>query len=266
MKTLLRIWLIMLAVLLIGCGTLSNGRRWGQDATLLPGSKRVGRAAVRAISSSGIWLPLSGAAALQIDHMDERVSDWASTHTPLFASQEGAEEITDRIRDAAGIVLCASVLATPSGDAPAEWVAAKAKGAAVDFAAVALTRRTVDLLKERANRRRPNGADARSFPSGNASSTAVRSTLAYRNLACTGLSTPGRAAVGMGLTGLSLLSGWGRVEAGAHYPSDVLVGLGLGHFIALFVQDAFLGLQNEPCRVEAARLDGGVQFGVTWEF
>jgi len=34
---------------------------------------------------------------------------------------------------------------------------------------------------------------------------------------------------------------WARVEAGMHYPSDVLAGAALGHFIAAVVNDAFLG-------------------------
>jgi len=36
---------------------------------------------------------------------------------------------------------------------------------------------------------------------------------------------------------------WARVEAGAHYPSDVLVGVALGNFFAAFFTEAFLGLE-----------------------
>jgi hypothetical protein len=38
------------------------------------------------------------------------------------------------------------------------------------------------------------------------------------------------------------LLGWARVEAQGHFPTDVLVGAALGHFINAFIYDAFMGL------------------------
>ena len=35
---------------------------------------------------------------------------------------------------------------------------------------------------------------------------------------------------------------WARVEARGHYPTDVLVGAALGHFINAFIYDAFMRL------------------------
>jgi membrane-associated phospholipid phosphatase len=35
-------------ILRLGCGTLANGRGWGQDATLSPGWEQVGKAALNA--------------------------------------------------------------------------------------------------------------------------------------------------------------------------------------------------------------------------
>ena len=43
---------------------------------------------------------------------------------------------------------------------------------------------------------------------------------------------------------------WARVEANQHYPSDVLVGLGLGHFMGSFFTHAFLG----PARAETLQV------------
>jgi hypothetical protein len=45
-----------------------------------------------------------------------------------------------------------------------------------------------------------------------------------------------------GLTGLTLATGWARVEAGFHYPSDVLVGMAIGDFNGAFFDGAFMGL------------------------
>jgi len=42
------------------------------------------------------------------------------------------------------------------------------------------------------------------------------------------------------LTSLVAGTGWARIEASKHYPTDVLVGAALGNFIALLVHDAFL--------------------------
>jgi membrane-associated phospholipid phosphatase len=45
---------------------------------------------------------------------------------------------------------------------------------------------------------------------------------------------------------------WARVEARKHYPSDVLAGAALGHFLTAFIHDAFLNLPE----------DGSVDFSV----
>jgi hypothetical protein len=42
-------------------------------------------------------------------------------------------------------------------------------------------------------------------------------------------------------TGFGYATAWARIEAGAHYPTDVLAGAALGNFVSLFVHDAFLG-------------------------
>jgi len=54
-----------------------------------------------------------------------------------------------------------------------------------------------------------------------------------------------------GLTALTLGTGWARVEAGFHYPSDVLVGMALGDFNGAFFNDAFMGLP-QPTRLAFA--------------
>ena len=39
------------------------------------------------------------------------------------------------------------------------------------------------------------------------------------------------------------------IEAGAHFPSDTLLGAALGNFVASFVNDAFLGPVGSTARV-----------------
>ena len=69
--------LFFMLIFLSSCGTLPNHRRWGEDATLFPGWKRLGDSAVNALADPLTWAPLGGALLFQIDDWDRRVSDWA---------------------------------------------------------------------------------------------------------------------------------------------------------------------------------------------
>ena len=82
---------VLSGVLTTGCGTLPNGRKWGQDATLTPGWERVRKAAFNAAVSPETWVPVACAAILQIDDMDHRISDWATDHHPIFGTQKTAK-------------------------------------------------------------------------------------------------------------------------------------------------------------------------------
>ena len=84
-----RKWLNLVLVLcsmnvFTGCGTLANGRGWGQDATLCPGWDRVGQAALNAALEPETWAPVAGAAIFQIGSLDRNLSNWSSKRTPIF--------------------------------------------------------------------------------------------------------------------------------------------------------------------------------------
>ncbi|HKU17421.1 MAG TPA: hypothetical protein VJQ52_23705, partial [Steroidobacteraceae bacterium] len=121
------------------CGTLPAGGRWGDQATIRPGWERVREAAQGAASDPWVWAPLAAAAVLQVDNLDRRASDWAREHTPVFGSQKNAEDWSDTLRSTASIAALATLVATPGGDDPGEWLISKAKGGAVEVAAVAAT-------------------------------------------------------------------------------------------------------------------------------
>jgi hypothetical protein len=231
-------------LLLSACSTLPNGHRWGQDATIRPGWDRVQSAAADAVRDPWVWVPLVGAAAFQIDDLDRRTSDWARDHTPVFGSQSNAEQWSDDLRTASAVAHYATVLATPGGDDPGEWLISKAKGTLVDVAAVASTVAITRTIKTAAGRERPNGSDDESFPSGHTSTSAVHTRLASRNLQSIEMSDGTRTALDAGLYALTIGTSWARIEAGWHYPSDTLFSMALGNFIASFVNDAFLGLQS----------------------
>jgi hypothetical protein len=258
---------IISLMILQGCGTISSGQKWGHDATLTPGWDRVRTSAVNAALSPETWGPVAGALALQAGNMDHRISDWASDKNPVFGSQDNAGKWSDYLRDASGAVYLITVITTPSGDDTSEWLAAKAKGLAIGLAASEVTGGGTSLLKRAAGRTRPDGSNDAGFPSGHASGSAVFTTLARRNLEAIPMSHGGRIAADIGIAGLSFATGWARVEAKKHYPSDVLVGYALGHFFSAFINDAFLGVDKEKTPIitmEPSRKS--VYLGLNWSF
>jgi hypothetical protein len=229
-----------LAAALGGCGTLPDGRIWGEEATWLPGAERLRSAAAAAASDPWVWAPLAGAALFQVDDLDRRVSDWAREHTPVFGSEANADEWSDDLRSASVLAHWATMLATPGGDDPKRWILAKARGALVDAAAVATTVGITRGIKTTVDRERPNGLEDESFPSGHTSTSAVHTRLASRNLRWIGMNATAHRTLDIGLTALTIGTAWARVEAGAHFPSDTLFSIALGNFIGSFVNDAFL--------------------------
>jgi len=267
----IRLWFTSLVLMLslpgiFSCGTLRNGHRWAEDATIWPGWKRLGNAAVHAASSPYTWVPASGAVVMQFGHLDKSISDWAMDHTPLFGSQQQAYKASDNTSTATDIILYISILAAPSGDDPVPWIIAKAKGFAVDFAALAVTDGTIAVLKKSTHRLRPNGSTNLSFPSGHSTMASLNSTIAFRNFQFLYLPAPAPTVIGTGLIGLSLLCSWGRVEAGAHYPSDVLAGLALGHFAGIFFQDAFLGIDDKEFLINLGPVNNRLMLSFNLKF
>lgn len=256
----------MLLIALAGCGTLPNGRGWGEDATWRPGWERVRVAAEGAARDPWVWAPLLGAAAFQIDDWDRRTSDWAREQTPVFGSQQNAENWSDDLRDASAIAHYATLLATPSGSDPGDWIMNKAKGTLVSMAAVSSTVLVTNSLKHAADRERPNGLASESFPSGHTSSSAVHTRLASRNLQSIDMNDGARCALDVGLVALTLGTSWARIEAGWHYPSDTLFGMALGNFIASFMNDAFLGLPAETPGIAIRMAGDGAVLQWQWRF
>jgi hypothetical protein len=225
------------------CTVLPDGSRWGDAATLTPGWQRVRASAVEAVKSPWVWAPLAGAAVLQVDSWDEDVADWASDETPVFGSLENADDWSDGLRIASAVGYGASVLATPGGDLDGDWLAAKARGAAVGGSAFAATAAVTSGLKSLTSRERPDRSGDDSLPSGHASTAAVFGTLTVRNLHSINAPPAMRTMLGFGAGAVTAGTAWARVEAGQHYPSDVLIGVALGNFMGAFFTEAFLGLE-----------------------
>jgi len=236
------------ALLLCSCGTLPNGRGWGQDATIKPGWVAVRESAVRAARSPYTWAPLAGALLLQIDDWDENISTWAADKTPVFGSRKSAQDASDLFRGLAIAAWATTALATPGGDSSNDWLAAKGKGLTVAAAANLLNGGVTTVLKNWSDRTRPDGSDRKSFPSGHSSFATLSATLAARNLQSIEMGAHYRRAMRIGVGVFAWGTAWARVEANVHYPSDVLFGAALGHFVAAFINDAFMGLDESDTK------------------
>lgn len=249
-----------------GCTTLDDGSRWGEDATLFPSLAVLERAAVDAATDPWTWAPLAAAALFAIDDWDEEASDWARFETPIFGSTESAADASDDLRSAAYTAMLATSLATASGEAPLEWTLAKGKGLLVEAGARSMAGFVTDGLKRGVGRERPNGEDDRSMCSGHTSSAAASAFLARRNLdSIPWIPDGARQPAHVLVRALPLATGWARVEAGEHYPSDVLVGAAVGNFFARFVHDAFLGLPDSTwLEVSIDPSERSLLIGITW--
>jgi hypothetical protein len=257
------------ALVLAGAGcTAQQGRRgWGDDALWPVDGERIVKAAADALLDPQTWVPAAGALVFTIDQWDYKVSHWASEHTPIFGSQEDALQASDDLWSFLETEMPVTALATPSGDNPQEWVIAKAKGLVVEYGAIGTNGYATEWLKDGAGRKRPNGKDHQSFPSGHSSSSFAHATLSNRNL--DSIDMPGglRQALQIGNLGLAGTVAWARVEGKAHYPSDVLAGAALGHFLTAFIYDAFMNLPKDSrLDVAISPTDGGATMQVAIRF
>jgi membrane-associated phospholipid phosphatase len=239
------LWVILaLMACLSGCGTLANGRGWGQDAFTSMRPRTIAQAAKRALFDIGTLAPAAGAIVFAASGVDDNVADWASEHTPLFGSINGAQRASDALRAALEVEVLVTALATPSGTKAQEWTYAKAKGLGGEFLALSATIGMTELLKTATDRRRPDGSDSRSFPSGHASGAFAAKTLANRNLEVLRMPTWAKESLQVGNLALAAGTAWARVEGKRHFPSDVLAGAALGNFLSAFIHDAVLGLPD----------------------
>lgn len=249
MTVRLRALALALSLLLLqGCAGTRTAAYWGADATATPSWSRLGEAALTAATDPLTWLPAAAAAGLQIGDADDDVAKWAHEETPLFGSRDTAEDASDWLRVGSFAAYgTAGLLAPAPEDA---WLASKAQGFAVGGGAILATWGATAGLKAATGRERPLSSADSSFPSNHASLTGAAARLTHETLRYHDLPPAVRIGSDAGLTGLALATAWARVEAGEHHPADVLAGLALGNFLAVFANEAFLA----PAAGETVRL------------
>jgi len=241
------LWLALAAA---GCASTPPGEPAATGAPTF--AARLHQAFTRAAAQPTTWVPLTGALLIYAADRDQAISDWAREHTPVFGSSDDAARASDRWRDALVDTAVLSALLKPGP------VATKATALLVDAGALQLTSAATGALKDASGRTRPNAANDRSFPSGHSSRAAAAATLAARDLEPQPLPPALASGARVLLAGAAATTAWARVEAGVHYPSDVLAGAALGNFVAALVHDAFSGPRTPALGVA---YDAG---GATW--
>ncbi|HSF95603.1 MAG TPA: phosphatase PAP2 family protein [Thermohalobaculum sp.] len=238
--SVLRLLLICFAVLsLSACATRPATSGWGGGASLTPGWGKVGDAFVAAATDPFTWAPAAGALVLGVSGADKDVSRWARRHTPVYGSRGNASDASDLLREISfgGYLLTGLAAPVGAGENP---VVDKVKGFGVGFAAIAATELITRQGKAAIGRERPLDQNDQSLPSRHTSLTAVSARLTRETLRYYDMPRGARIAADAGLAGMTAMTGWARVEAGVHYPSDVLAGAALGNFLAVFATEAFL--------------------------
>lgn len=209
----------LLLVTLVGCSSLGVRTR---------------HAAAVAASDPWTWAPLTGAAVIAATNSDEGISRWAQRETPVFGSPEAAIAASDRFRQissssAWGIFLAA----TPQGGG--NWLGVKGERASENLVGLALARSTTGLLKHTVQRERPNGNPVHdSFPSAHSTDAFAHASLARNYNGHLQVYSPMREGMQWASNGFAFATAWGRVEGGAHYPSDVLIGAAIANFTTRF--------------------------------
>ena len=125
--------------------------------------------------------------------------------------------------------------------------------------------KVTDFTKEETGRRRPDGSDSRSFPSGHTSQAYASSTLASRNLNSLNLSEKSRSLLRYTFKGMAAGTAWARVEAKRHYPSDVLFAAAMSQFLSAFIYDAFMGL-DDATTVSFTKEPDAMSLQIGWRF
>ena len=221
-----------------------------------PSPVEMKRVALAAATDPNTWLPALGATLILVTDRDQAWSDWARRERPVFASASAARQTSDVLLYTSVGVALASSLWVPEGRA----ISSRPSRLLVQLGAMAANGLVTQTFKLGVGRSRPDDSDTLSFPSGHASVAFTGATLTRRNLARLDFQVPLRRLLDVGAISLAAGTAWARLEAGVHYPSDVLAGAALGNFVAAFVNDAFLRegvLAEGALRANVLPLRGG---------
>lgn len=189
--------------------------------------QNVSHAAWKAATSLEVLIPAGGALVFGYvaDDWDDKVSSWATDNNPIYGTNETARQASDIMLGASYLSPLKFWLARPDDDT-------KGRDGLIGAGVIASNFATTEALKSIVGRERPNREDNKSFPSGHSSGSAVSTSIARYQLKPYGSQSGDHRFANTALSVLPYATGWARVEAEKHFPSDVLAGIALGNFFA----------------------------------
>lgn len=190
-----------------------------------------------AVRDPNTWLPAAAAVLIAATGTDHDISQWASEHTPVYGSQRSAQDAGDTIR---GVLAASAVTTSLVSPGQGDGLTGGRVGNLLKAGTSAFTiSELTNTLKDSTGRTRPNTVDSRSFPSSHSSASSTYATIAAYRVNELSISPGSRQAWTIGLHSLAGAAAWARVEANAHYPTDVLIGYALGNFTTVVLEELF---------------------------
>jgi len=222
----------VLLVMFVYGFTEVNGR--DSNRVFIKSFKQIGFSAKNAIMDPYTLGALTLATGIYLANKDQQISDWATSHHPVFGSEQRARTTTDLLQYSSLAIygLTTIVKNNRNGNSAITFPIINVSS---DISAIFLTVFTTELLKNNVGRLRPNHGDTRSFPSGHTSFTTINANLTSHQLNTMEMKSDTRLLCNAALATMVTATAWGRIEGKKHYPSDVLAGAALGNFIGNFV-------------------------------
>jgi len=241
--------IILIFIAISGCGSSQIKEDDSNNHTnkIFTGLSHIGNAAKKAAFSPLTWVPAAALTGVYFSGKDHKISDWASSKTPVFGSNENANDFSNHMQNAVRVSCYSAMsarLINHSYNSGEFWYPALTIISSWAIA-VSGTNLTTNYIKEKTGRERPDKQDDLSFVSLHASNSTSYATVAANNIE----RMPLHPAAGYiwQIAGYSLAAGtsWARVEAKKHFLTDVLAGWVLGHFISEFVCEALLPVNQD---------------------
>ncbi|HXI02106.1 MAG TPA: phosphatase PAP2 family protein [Candidatus Saccharimonadales bacterium] len=214
-----------------------------------------------ALHDPASWAPAAGALVIGAGGFDDNISHWASRRTPLFGSRDGAIRWSNDLRAATRDGMLLTILAGVGTDSVGEAGLTLLADGGISTSTSFVT----SYLKGAVGRTRPDGSSDSSFPSGHATAAFTYAALGCENLRSLDLSPGVRLPMEAGLEVLAGGTAWARVEAGVHYPSDVLAGAAIGNFLSVLL-DRLVLPRDRTARMDVEITPGQASFNLRWRF
>lgn len=224
--------ILLLTILLVSGCTTTNRPSLGEAVTTNPGWSKLKQSGKQAFRDPNVWATLLTAVLLQIDDLDQEISDQLSEDTPVFGSNQKASDGSDDFRSLTKIAYVSTALLVPGPEGAGEWFSTKARLLGSEWVTVETAQLFASEIKDLSQRERPNHRNNQSFPSSHVAVASTQAQMANLNVEYLTIGESSKQALNITFDSFSALTAWGRVEAGEHYPSDVLAGWALGHFMS----------------------------------